>query len=496
MTERAEVDRPKRDWRVDMLVQDRSDEVTSTKPPAEDSKSAPQSGAVSGLLGFLSASPVDAGPTSALQPDFRSSAFEEAASRWLQQTFIDERTHKKGDHPRPPCFLAEGLTVDVHGTVLGVSQAMDVFRGMLVVLYTSAQVIHTASEHRFGASLVLCNAAFQCYPGIMLACGYSSYEKFLREWPDPGTYSAWDLSSTILLPLVSAWICSFAFCFLKPGANIEDPGEALKQVLLFGGSRAEGTEILLACSINFSIVFIAWRPVSRVLQSVKVRVWHDCLALALALSPLALMLCMKTLLFSEEEGAGMVVTFLPYLLFFHAGILLAACWDRFLSQLQPVGFQTVTDSIHLLPWDVFKSWLLCTSIAWWTSFVFFMPLGQVALVHDLAALRRPGVQGFLSPLWVMALLWPLAVSLVMCGLMVTAKKFNTVLRLLQLELWHVGKNMMYYMVVVNIFLASQQRSDGHRNASLGKCLLGATSILAASRFIHFMAGLSRQAVQI
>ncbi|OLQ10588.1 hypothetical protein AK812_SmicGene5646 [Symbiodinium microadriaticum] len=57
--------------------------------------------------------------------------------------------------------------------------AVQVFRGMLVILYTAAQVIRAMSsvDNRISnhGSLAICNiASFLCYPGLMLACGYSS----------------------------------------------------------------------------------------------------------------------------------------------------------------------------------------------------------------------------------------------------------------------------------------------------------------------------------
>jgi len=482
---------------------------------SERASSWPEPGAVSSFLGFLRASPSadNQGQASSIQPSFGSSAWEDAASKWLQQTFIaDDQKSGKADLrcTRSPCCLAEGLTIDVHGTVLGVSRAVDVFRGALVILWTWAQVVHTLSslEQRLNndASLVLCNvASLLCYPGLMLACGYSSYERFLREWPDPGTYNSWDLLGALLLPLTSAWISAFAFCFLDPTLNLEEPLEVVKQVLLFGGGRPEGAEILMALSVNFCVVYVVWRPASGVLHSIKARVWHDAFAFVLALSPLALLVGLKTL--SLEARSGIVMAALPYLLHVHLGILAAACWDRFLSQLQPAGLQTVTDSIHLLPWDVFKGWLALGTAAWWVAFILFIPLGQVALIQDLTSqafhspLERsalgPPASGFPSPLWLLASVWPLAVCVVTCGLIVVVRNFNPVVRWMDLELSHVGQNLLYYMVVINIFLASQQRNDPHRgSASLSRCFLGALSILAASRFIHFMAGLSRKAVPV
>ncbi|CAE7358827.1 Rad54b [Symbiodinium natans] len=483
---------PSRDWRVDMLVEDRHGErhpeVRSTKPQGVSDvhmeRSSPESGSVSSLLGFLSTSPAadNVGQTgqtrSSLQPAFSSSALEEAASRWLQQTFVaegDQRSHKGEvrSFVKPLCFLPEGLTIDVHGAVLGVSRAVQVFRGMFVILYTAAQVVRTLSNvDRVGnhASLAVCNvASFLCYPAMMLACGFSSYEKFLRDWPDPSTYHSGELMSAFLLPLVSAWISNFAFYFLSATSlgQKDATARAAEEVLLFASGAPEGVEILLATSVNFAIVFVFWRPVAGLLHTVKARVWHDVLALALALSPLALMFCMKTLSFSED-WPGMTVMVLPYLLHVHLGILGAACWDRLLSQLRPLGFHTLPDSTHLLPWDVFKGWLVFTAAAWWAAFVLFAPLGQVVLVHDFTSRTLgtvgPGhpTLGFPLPLQLLASVWPLAACMVLCGLLVTLRHFNAVVWWMDSELAHIGQNLLYYLVVINIFLASLQRSDSHR----------------------------------
>lgn len=133
--------------------------------------------------------------------------------------------------------------------------------------------------------------------------------------------------------------------------------------------------------------------------------------------------------------------------------------------------------------------------------VLFAPLGQVILMHDFSSAQLSPVGhpalGLPSPLWLLASVWPLAALMILCGLVVTLRHFSAFLRWLDAELTHIGQNLLYYLVVINIFLASLQRSDLHRaSCSLCHCLLGAFSILAASRFIHFMAGQSRKAAKV
>jgi len=380
--------------------------------------------------------------------------------------------------------------------ISGVSQAVDVFRGFLVILFAVANVLHMLSSaqdrlHR-PASLFICNAAFvQCCAGVMLVCGYSCYARYLREWPDPSTCSWTDVFHAFALPFICAWICSFAFCFL--GAKIDDDlTEDLTQVLLLRGPHFEGAEILLACSLNFGLVFLMRRLVSSLIDGIKGQTARDAFTVTLACSPLII----TTLLQAQESTSPI----LPHLLHFNLGIMTAACWDRFLSLLKPTGFRTPNDSVQLLPWDAVKTWSSALLIVWWVLFMLFIPLGQVGFSHDLATEEvatplgrlRSGQIGGPSPLWMLVSLWPNALCMLSSAILVALQSFSSGLRCVKMELEHFGSNALYYLTVISIFLASLQRRSMAGSESLASCLIGGASILAASRFLHFLAGLSNK----
>jgi len=500
---------PRRDWRDDLLVQDRqrpSEASQSSAPSVLPPPGRPETNQTWCSLPSLTQFAAQTFEHS--QPSTAGSWWKPC---WFPFTGIAEDQNATEDQNRTyhrvtqkiSCSFAlpEGLAVDIQAMISGVSQAMDVFRGFLVILFTVAHVLLTLSSaqdrlHR-PASLFICNAAFvQCCAGVMLVCGYSCYARYLREWPDPSTCSWTDVFHAFSLPFVCAWICSFAFCFLGPKID-DDLTEDLKQVLLLRGPHFEGAEILLACSLNFGLVFLTRRLVSSLIDGIKGQSARYAFTMTLACSPLIITTLLQELYPNKESTS----TILPHLLHFNLGILTAACWDRFLSLLKPTGFRTPNDSVQLLPWNAMKTWSAALLMVWWVLFLLFIPLGQVGFSHDLATEEvatplgslRSGQIGGPSPLWMLVSLWPNAMCMLSSAILVALQSFSTGLRCVKMELEHFGSNALYYLTVISIFLASlQRRSMLAGSESLASCLIGSASILAASRFLHFLAGLSHK----
>lgn len=429
----------------------------------------------------------------------------------------------------------EGFLVDAHALVLGTTKSIDVFRGILVVLVVFANSLLTIGSAEMldqpgSGCLLICNAAAsQVFAGCMLAFGYSAYTQFLRVWPDPPRIESWQVLKTMIFPILCAWIISFTWRFLAP-ERAAVPNEELQQgsvtasllrVVIFQGAHAGGPDLLLASSMNFVLVFLLWRPINFIMSSIESGWRHDILAVLIAISPLAicwfpLQSCGETNVLAlfwpcgtEEKEIG-AVPGLPHLMDFNLGLLAAACWDRFLCQLRPYGGGG--SNLHILPWETARRWGLGLVALFGILSMLFVPLGQVMMSHDLfhtevqtpfGSLQR-GPSGGPSALWMLASLWPTA-SWAVCAVVLVSYRgsplIGSCLHYPLSFLEHLGANVLYYVVFLNIMLAglcARHRIYGHKSANdkdqsgLCESLVAALLILCAGRFLHFIAKMARK----
>jgi len=432
----------------------------------------------------------------------------------------------------PGKIQAEGFLVDAHSLVLGTTKSIDVFRGLLVVLSAFSNSLLTIGssgmlEQPGSGSLLICNAAAsQCFAGWMAAFGYSAYTQFLRVWPDPPKFEIVQVLKTMIFPLICAWIISFTWRFLAPehrGAllPLQTPEGGIYseifRVLIFQGNHAGGPDLLLASSLNFALVFALWRPVIFFLDCFSG--WtHDFVALLLAFLPL--LICLMPLescghtnwiaLFwpcgTEKREVG-AIPGMPHLMDFNLGLCIAVCWDRFLCQLRPYG----NGNIHLLPWETARRWFVGVTVVTFVTLAFFVPLGQVIAYVDLfhtevntplGVLQR-GPAGGPSTLWMLSSLWPVGAWAALAVVLVSHRGspwIGSVLTHPLALLEHFGANVLYYIVVVNVFLAglcARHRIYGHANkeddtSGLGQSIVAGFGILCAGRFLHFIAKTARK----
>jgi len=450
----------------------------------------------------------------------------------------------------PPAGLqklsAEGLLLDMHQLLRDASATLDVFKGSLVVLMAASNVIITMSSttlrsHSF-ASLVICNAASsQCFVGFLLAFGFSCYGQYLQERADPP--SPKELSTlrlrvlrAIAGPVLGAWVCNFAWCFLclkneLTRANLID-------VATFSRVFGNGPDFLCSFSLDLALVYVLWHPIKRLLDNAGKASEHvpesehpsvglisgispenrrDILALAIALSPLLLTMvavpdCTSNrrwvqwfLVCDKREVDTPSLPALPHLMDFSLGIVVAACWNRFLADLRPVGNGGPSGGFSILPMQAIRRWCFFMVGASMTLLVLFVPLGQVWLHKDLSVLQMATpfgqmIRGFSngpSALWLLATLWPVAtwagIVVVLVTLRGTALGFLLKWPLLWFE--HLGANVLYYLVVTDLFLAGMYRGLPTAFSTkidpfpftLPNCLVCTALILLSGRFLHFIA---------
>mmetsp|Transcript_12201 Transcript_12201/g.22874 ORF Transcript_12201/g.22874 Transcript_12201/m.22874 type:complete len:574 (+) Transcript_12201:118-1839(+) len=427
-------------------------------------------------------------------------------------------------------LLREGICIDAHRLVLDLSMTLDVFKGILVVLMVTSNVIMTmsSSDLRSGsfASLLICNAASsQCFTGFLIAFGYSCYSQYLREWPDPSRdleRVRWRVLRSITFPIIGAWICNFVWCFLCLKNELSRAN--VFNVFTFWRVFGNGPDFLCGFSINLATVYALWRPITNLLgrippvSMVSYPEWRrDAAALGLALSPLLLSLVsipdcthnmrwVQWLLVCDKRDIDTPsLPALPHMMDFGLGILLAACWDRFISDLRPIAHGGPGGALHVLSMRAARHWAFALLAASGVLLLLFVPLGQVWLYTDLSLVQMStpvgllvrGFSGGPSALWLLSTLWPVAVWACFSGILVTLRgsAFGVVLKWPLSFLEHLGANVLYYLVIVDIFLAGMFRGFLRVNPfpfGLQDCLLSSALILTFGRFFHLMAKTARK----
>jgi len=434
---------------------------------------------------------------------------------------------------------SQGISVSVDALIVGLGATHHVFQGLLVLLmaFSNVMLIMTAPDRRLqGGALPLFFgnlASVLCYAGLTASFGYSCYSKYLCELSDP-TQTARvrsQLAGEIVKPLLGAWLCSAVWCFF---CHMRIPDQAaVLSVLVFWRVYGNVTEYLFAMSFNLLLVCALWRPICSILESSgPAGSWRRRgAAVLLALAPLAFSLLpaldctgrarMAHLFLVCMQVSNDASSFpaLAHLSIFGLGILLAACRDRLIADLEPSPGAGGGDLV--LPWHAVRAWFSSLGIVLKVSMVFFAPLGQIWWHEDLSDVRADTHLGPLirrspggpSLIWLLSTVWPVIISTAVSGLLVLMREIRPVggcFRLAVAELEHYSANSLYYLVVVDVLLAGLYRgfSPVGAEAEAGGTVVGAADpghaghpafpltvtgdvcctlgILAAARFLHYL----------
>lgn len=532
--------------------------------------------------------PPSAWPSSDASCSSGDDAAAMAAAQWqFQQQQHEKRklTASSPDHQRhfqQQLFLAlkrkEGVLLDVQSAIVGLSHALDAFKGLLLALMVFSQVVMLSSTPSLREScpvcLWLCNAAaVLCPSGFMVVFGYTCYSQHLRDWTDtPPSRRLLQLARAAGGPLISGWICNFAQHFAVSGPDVHPrsgDGFATEfaDVLSVDSFLGVGPDIMIACSVNFILVFTLWDPIRSCIEMVPAGVARDIAFFGLALLPVSFTQVefvgcgdrrwLRHLAVCADEGSssrGQTVPALPYLLPFSLGLLLAGCWDRFYSELQPVvngdgpmpmpasGSRRSFGSLHLVPFRVARIWVSCAACCFAALALFFTPLGQIWGTTDFssgsmaadyhhavfwetqgkaAALGSPGRP---SAVWLFGSLWPVAVLGSLTCLLVAwsgrtlgaAERHPEEVPWLPqpvAELEHLGVNLLYYVTFLNVLLAGAthvcvgadrgagaaplcegslgQGAGSYTQISVIRYLLGSGGVLMLGRFLFAVASLRK-----
>jgi hypothetical protein len=319
--------------------------------------------------------------------------------------------------------------------------------------------------------------------------------------------------------------------------KFEFTGANLADVLTFAKVFGNGPDFLCCFSLNLALVYLLWRPFTCFLDDIvgaehfiatgephcgsisfTTQQRRDLIALAVALSPVLftffaipdctgnkrwvqwLLVCGKR----DIDTPSFPV--LPYLVDFSLGILAAACWSRFLSDLRPVGNGGPNGGSSILPMSDLRRWWFALHRTALVLLVFFVPLGQVWLYTDLSVVQMATpvgqlIRGFSngpSMLWLLATLWPVAMWTATIAVLVILKgtALGLVLQWPLRGLEHLGANTLYYLVVGDVFLAGMFRGllkdTGAAAFPIQKCLICTGLILGFGRFLHLLCKTSRK----
>lgn len=433
---------------------------------------------------------------------------------------------------------SEGFLLDMHKLLRESSMILDVFKGSLMVIMATSNVIVTMSSttlrsHSY-ASLVICNtAATLCFVGLLISFGFSCYGQYLHEWPDP----AKDLTTLRLRvlravsgPVLGAWVCNFVWCFIC--LKNEFTQTNLFDVFTFSKVFGSGPDFLCSFSLDLALVYALWRPIMRLLEEAQKadgqasvgiisqltpETRRNLTAAAITFCPLLLTLhavsdCTRSgrwvqwfLVCDKREIDTASLAALPHLMDFGVGILVAACWHRFLADLRPYFDGGPTGGLSILPMQALRKWSLLMLGSCIATLVLFVPLGQVWLYTDLSVVQMATPFGQLvrgysngpSMLWLLATLWPVAMwaSFIMVLVTLRGTVFGYLLKWPLGWLEHLGANVLFYLVLTDMCLAGMFRGFQHVDPfpfDSMTCIASTALIFLIGRFIHFICRSARK----
>lgn len=417
----------------------------------------------------------------------------------------------------------EGVCVDVHNFVLRSSSALDIFKGILVLLMTASHLMIALCSPQERAesfiSLLVCNAASSgCFVGFMIAFGYASYPQYLREWPDPpdATERRARVFRACIHPILGAWVCQFAWCFVYH-KYLPTPSTVIS-IFTFARVFGNGPDFLLGFSINLFLAYMLWGMLNKIHGSVQPGWRQDAVAVGLVLAPVLLTLTPVPdcrgfgrtvqifLPCQQREIDSVNLAALPHLLDFGLGVLLACVKDRFISDLRPISNNEKQSTMHLLPWHAVRQWTIATAIVLFSMCVLFVPLGQVWFITDLGNVQVQTAYGWIirgfaggpSACWLLSTVWPVSMLAILSFTLAVAKDFFTFgsfMYNVTVLLEHLGANVLYYLIVGDILLAGMFRGfeqvDPYPLSVMG-CLYCTIAFLAIGWCLHYMAKMSRK----
>lgn len=388
------------------------------------------------------------------------------------------------------------------------NRSLDIFKGVLVVFMTYAHVdltlMNPAEQYLDRWPHFVGNmASGLCFLGFMLAYGFSCDNAYLSDWKDRTTVQRLTrVARSAMLPLIAAWICSFAWGFMsfKIPINLD----IFSQILDFRLAIGNGPDFLLCFTCSLLVMYPLRHLINQELSSDSI--WRRILCgVSMLLIPLLftqfyIVDCLGNKKYfgylfecTNREAYAPVLPTLPHLFYFNIGVLLSRHikhTDKRMKAGQILDVdRTLTVFVVLTAVFAILSYPLMS--------VWSMSYGNLMVDTRFGMITRGWTNGP-SLLWLLGNLFGVNVLLVTCAvLQVLQWRTQHVMalfpvRMLLSQLEHLGANVLLYLVVCDICLAGLWRGAiGQYPLQAAGCGAMTIGILLIVRFVLYLGASSR-----
>lgn len=397
-----------------------------------------------------------------------------------------------------------------------VSGSLDVFKGLLCILMIYSHVdlcLVNPTEVYYGklGHFVGNAASGMCFLGFMFSYGYTCYWAYLSDLrPRPLSERLERVARSAVLPIIGAWVCSFAWSFMC--FKIPITYDSVVGIMTFYYVWGNGPDFLLSFTMLLLVSFAMRRAFVVGLTSDGTTLGRCKVAATsafLLLFPMVLTQCVVAdctgnarywqfmLPCNKREAVGMAnLPALPHFFYFNLGVLAAVGTQQLGEHLadRSLPLAAPQKTVQLLA--VVGVGALCLNVVfavlayplydqWWQNF------GNIAVPTRFGEIIRGWSRGP-SPLWLLGNLWWIY-TLFLGSLVVSALHrygqpwMQTPLGWLE----HLGANVLIYLVISDILLAGLYRGNQFPlTAAQGG--VATLMIIASTRFIHYLGASGRK----
>jgi len=401
----------------------------------------------------------------------------------------------------------KALSKEVYATV---SSGLDIFKGLLAFLMVYSHVdlcLVNPTEVYYGklGHFVGNAASGMCFLGFVFSYGYTCYWAYLSELrPRPMAEKLTRVARSAILPIIGAWVCSFAWSYMCFKIPINT--ETAVGILTFYYVWGNGPDFLMSFTTMLLVSFLFRDVINKLVEykpTTQGRIRFAFGALFMIFAPLLITKMVVAdctgngryfqffLPCDKREASGMAnLPALPHFFYFNIGVVAAVavklfgeCLDSTASQLPGLNTLAKFDfrgiGVAALALQVVLAVLAYPLYAvWWTSY------GNISTMTPYGEIIRGWSRGP-TPLWLLGNLWAIYTLVLFClAFAYVARKF-TCFQYLTRELEHTGANVLIYLVVSDCLLAGLYRGTEFPLTAAGGCV-ATVSIMLATRFVHYL----------
>jgi hypothetical protein len=406
------------------------------------------------------------------------------------------------------------VSKEVYSTVSG---GLDLFKGVLCFLMVYSHVnlciVNPTEVYYSRLGHFVGNAASgMCFLGFVFSYGYTCYWAYLSEWtPRPLSVKVSRVLRSAALPILGAWVCSFAWAYMC--FKIPITQESFVDIIAFYYVWGNGPDFLISFTTLLLVSFCFRHVLNACLTPPgattvgRVRFAGGCAALVVA--PLLLTQAVVPdctgnaryfqffLPCNKRDPVGMAnLPALPHFFYFNLGVLAAVGVKYAAEQLESLVQLSKPRQLLSTPilsaaaLGVFGLNAIFVVFAYPLYLYWYQNFGNIAIPTPYGEILRGWSRGP-SPLWLVANLWAIYTLLIGCMLLTYAgRKFSALGSVLK-EVEHFGANVLIYLIVSDIILAGMYRGTSFPLTVMqgGFCTC---CILLSTRFVHYLGASGRK----